>query len=377
MPTDYYELLGVQQSATEDELKRAYRQLARELHPDTSGGDAATEARFKEVTVAYETLRDPERRRRYDMFGPDMARGQGAGAGQGDPFGFGGANLGDIFEAFFGGGGGGFNAQGRAGQRRGNDAEVIVQLTLEEAVFGTQRDISLNLPTPCETCQGTGARPGTSPTTCAECRGVGQVQRVRQSFLGQMVTTTPCSRCHGLGQIITAPCDDCRGEGRRTTQRTLTVEVPAGVDDGATLRVPGGGPAAVRGGSSGDLFVHLKVAADERFERSGNDLVTTVHVSISQASLGVDADIATLDGSELIEIPPGTQSGKVVRLGGRGVPRLQGRGRGDLLVHVIVDTPVKLSKEEDALLRQLAELRGEQVAPPDTGLFSRIRSGFH
>jgi len=376
MPTDYYELLGVPRSATEDELKRAYRQLARELHPDATGGDATTEARFKEVTVAYETLRDPERRRRYDMFGPEMARGQGAG-GQGDPFGFGGANLGDIFEAFFGGAAGGFNAQGRPGQRRGNDAEVVVELTLEEAAFGAQRDISLNLPTPCETCQGSGARPGSSPTTCAECRGAGQVQRVRQSFLGQMVTTTPCSRCHGLGQIIASPCDDCRGEGRRTTQRTLTVEVPAGVDDGATLRVPGSGPAAVRGGSSGDLFVHLKVAPDERFERSGNDLVTTVHVSISQASLGVDADIDTLDGSELIEVPPGTQSGKVIRLGGRGVPRLQARGRGDLLVHVVVDTPVKLSKEEEALLRQLAELRGEQVAPPDTGLLSRIRSGFH
>ena len=378
MTVDYYELLGVARSANEDELKRAYRRLARELHPDANGGDPEAEARFKEVTLAYETLRDPERRRRYDMFGPEMARGQGAGpGGMSDPFGFGGANLGDIFEAFFGGAAGAAGGQPRPGPRRAADAEVLVELTLEQAAFGTQRDVTISLPTTCETCDGSGAQPGTAPTACRGCRGTGQVQRIRQSFLGQMVTTTPCPHCRGLGEVIASPCPDCRGDGRRTVQRTLTVEVPAGVDDGSTLRVPGGGPAAPRGGAPGDLLVHLKVAPDERFERSGNDLVTNAHVSLAQAALGAEVEIPTLEGTEVIEVPPGTQFGKVLRLGGRGIPRLQARGRGDLLVHVVVDTPAKLTKEEDELLRRFAELRGEAVTPPDNGLLSRIRSGFH
>ncbi len=378
MPRDYYELLGVSRNATEDELKRAYRRLARELHPDTSGGDTESEERFKEVTLAYETLRDPERRRRYDMFGPEAARGQGAGAGgMGDAFNFGG-NIGDIFEAFFGGAGSnGFGQQARPGARRGRDAEILVELTLEEAAFGIDREVALKLPVPCPTCSGSGARKGTTPTTCPECRGAGQVQRVRQSILGQMVTQSPCTRCQGLGEVISSPCQQCRGEGRITEERTLNVEVPAGVDDGATLRVSGAGPAAVRGGQNGDLFVHLRLKPHERFERAGNDLLTEVHVSFAQATLGTQLDIHTLDGAETLEISPGTQSDKVVKLSGRGVPRLRGRGRGDLLVRVVVDTPARLSKEEEELLRRFAELRGEAVAVHEPGLLSKIRSSFH
>ncbi|MGH9296727.1 MAG: molecular chaperone DnaJ [Acidimicrobiales bacterium] len=377
MATDYYELLDVSRDASEEELKRAYRRLARELHPDANPGDTASETRFKEVTIAYETLRDPERRRRYDMFGPEAVRGTGAGGGAGDPFGFG-VNLGDIFESFFGGQQGGFATQGgRSGTRRGSDAEVLCSLTLFEAAFGCEREITVSLPVVCETCDGSGARAGTSPTTCPECRGAGQVQRVRQSFLGQMVTATPCPRCHGLGETIASPCADCRGEGRRTKERSLTVEVPAGVDDGATLRVSGAGPAAVRGGVPGDLYVHLRVSPDSRFEREGTDLLTTVNVSLPQAALGTSVEIETLEGTHELQVPAGTQSGTVVRLGGGGIPRLRSRHRGDLLVTVNVETPSRLTKEEDDLLRQLAELRGEPVSPPDQGLLSRLRSSFH
>jgi molecular chaperone DnaJ len=369
--TDYYELLGVSRSANEDELKRAYRSLARELHPDATGGDAETDARFKEVTLAYETLRDPERRRRYDMFGPEGVRGSGAGSGGGDPFGFGG-NLGDIFDAFFGGGG--LGGQTRPGARKGADAELILDLSLTEAAFGATRDVSLTTAVACSTCSGSGARAGTSPSTCGDCRGSGQVQRVRQSLLGQMVTATVCGRCQGTGETVASPCPQCRGLGRRNEERTLSVAVPPGVDSGATLRLTGSGAAGPRGGQAGDLYVHLRVARDDRFERSGNDLVATVHVSFAQAALGTELTVETLDGTSVVEVPSGTQSGKIVRLAGLGVPRLRARGRGDLLVHIVVDTPVKLSKEEDELLRRLAELRDEEVAPPDHGLFSRLRS---
>jgi molecular chaperone DnaJ len=372
MTQDFYELLGVSRSATEDELKRAYRQLARELHPDTKPGDAEAEARFKLVTVAYETLRDPERRRRYDMFGPDAVRGTGAGPANGD-FGFAGG-LGDLFDAFFSQG---FSTAGQRGARRqGADAEIVLQISLAEAVFGTRHEVNLKAPVACTTCSGSGAREGTSSTTCPECRGTGQIQRVRQSILGQMVTATQCGRCSGLGKVVASPCPDCRGEGRRVEDRNLTVEIPAGVDDGATLRITGAGAAALRGGEPGDLYVHLRVAPDSRFERSGTDLVTTLHLSVAQAALGTEVELDTLDGPFALSVPPGVQTGRVLKVAGHGVPRLRGGRRGDLLVSVFVDTPVKLSKEEDELLRKLAALRGEQVQPPDPGLFSRLRSAF-
>ncbi|HKH87818.1 MAG TPA: molecular chaperone DnaJ [Acidimicrobiales bacterium] len=371
MTTDYYDLLGVERGASEDDLKRAYRALARELHPDANGGDAESEARFKEVTLAYETLRDPERRRRYDMFGPESVRGSGAGSG-GDPFGFGATNLGDFFDAFFGGGGAG--GGGRAAARQGANVEVIVDLTLHEAAFGVTKDVSINTPVTCRACSGSGARAGTTPSSCPDCRGAGQVQRVRQSFLGQMVTAMPCGRCQGTGEVVASPCPDCRGQGRRNEDRTLSVNVPAGVDTGSTLRVPGSGAAALRGGVAGDLYVHLRVADDERFERSGDDLLTRLHVSFAQAALGASLDVETLDGVSRVDVAAGTQSGKVTRLSGVGVSRLRGRGRGDLLVEIVVDTPTKLSKEEHELLRQLAELRGEEVAQHEHGLFGRLRS---
>ncbi len=374
MPTDYYELLGVHRDASQDEIKRAYRQRARELHPDTNPDDPSAEAQFKEITVAYETLSDPERRRRYDTFGPE---GAAAGAG-GDPFGFGGG-ISDIFDAFFGGGSGGFGRGGfggQAGPPRGADLEIVADIEFETAVFGGEEDITVRTALACETCQASGAAPGTAPVTCPDCGGTGQVRRVRQSILGQMVTAGPCSRCGGLGEFIERPCPDCRGEGRRVQDKTYTVDIPAGVDTGSTLRLTGRGAAGVRGGGYGDLYVHVRVRPHPRFMRDGYELVHDLHVPLTQAVLGAHLSFDTLDGEEDLVIPRGTQSGRVFRLRNRGVPHVEGRGRGDLLVRVSVDTPADISREEEQLLRQLAELRGESVAPPDTGFLSRIKSAF-
>jgi molecular chaperone DnaJ len=366
---DLYEVLGVSRDASDEELKRAYRRKARELHPDTNPDDPAAEAEFKQVTVAYEVLCDPERRRQYDLFGL-----QGLMGGQGGPewqtFGEGG--LGDLFEAFFGAMGA--TRRGTAGPGPGPDAEVVLRLSLAEAAFGAERSIEVRLPVACEACGATGAAPGTTASRCSDCQGTGEQRRVRQSILGQMVTSSPCTRCQGAGSTIATPCPTCRGEGRTTTASTLVVDVPAGVEDGSTMRLSGRGPVGFRGGPNGTLFVHLGVEHDARFERHGDDLHTVATVSIAQAALGATVAIATLEGDETIDVERGTQPGTVLRLRQRGVTHLRGRGRGDLHVHVAVDVPAELDGESEALLRQLATHRGEEVAEPHVGLLSRLRT---
>ena len=372
MTTDFYELLEVPREASADDLKRAYRALARKLHPDTNP-DPAAEERFKEITVAYEVLSDPEKRQRYDRYGVE-------GLG-GDPFaGFTGGGINDIFEAFFGGGspfgGGGGGRRAPAGPPRGQDLEVVADLTFEEAVFGARHAVSVRTAVACEDCEATGAKPGTEPITCLECAGVGQVQRVRQSFLGQMVTSSVCPRCGGQGQVISDPCPTCRGEGRTIEERTYTVDIPAGVDTGSTLRLSGRGAVGPRGGAHGDLYVHVRAKAHERFTRDGFDLHCELPISFAQATLGAHLGFDTLDGSEDLVIPRGTPSGKEFRLRGRGVPHLERRSRGDLIVRAVVDVPTDLGPEEEDLLRQFAEQRGDSVAPADAGFLSRIRSAF-
>jgi len=373
---DLYALLGVHPGATDDEIKRAYRKRARELHPDANGGDVEAEARFKEVSVAYEVLRDPERRARYDRLGPEGVFGPGARAGgAGSPFDFEGG-LGDIFEAFFGQMGGAGPRQRRGGPMPGADAEVTLRLEFAEAVFGAQKDLSVRLPAQCATCAGSGARAGSEPERCPECGGSGELRRVRQTLLGQMVTASACGRCQGTGEIIPDPCPDCRGEGRRMEDRTLVVEVPPGVDEGSTLRLAARGPAGQRGGPNGSLYVHLAVDPDPRFEREGDDLHSVVHIGVAQAALGVELDVETVEEPQHVVLPMGTQSGHVVRLKGVGVPHLRSRGRGDHFLHVVVDTPTDLSERQEQLLRELAEERGEDVSGHHghDGVFSRLRS---
>jgi len=371
---DLYELLGVRRDASDEEIKRAYRARARELHPDTNHGNPESEARFKQVTVAYEVLRDPERRARYDRYGPEGVFGSQAGAGG---FNFEGG-LSDIFEAFFGSMGGA--APRRRGPQPGSDAEVRVDLEFAEAVFGCRKEISVRLPQTCASCAGRGTAPGTDPVACADCQGTGELRRVRQSLLGQVVTSVACSRCGGTGEMIPDPCRDCRGEGRRMEESTFTVEVPAGVEDGSTLRLAERGAAGQRGGPNGSLYVHLGVIPDARFERQADNLHTTLRVTMAQAALGLETEVESLDGAQRVVLAPGTQHGFVERIRGAGVPHLRGRGRGDLFVHVLVETPTGLTPEQDELLRQFAAARGEDVAARGSGggegVFSRIRSAF-
>ena len=370
--SDHYETLGVERNATDDEIKRAYRDLARRLHPDSNPDDPGAEERFKEVTAAYEVLRDPERRRRYDVFGDNGGRGPaGPGAGAGDPF----SGFGDLFDAFFGGDPFGSRRQ-PGGPMRGDDAETIVDLTLAEAAFGTTHTIEARLPVECPRCDGSGCEPGTFPTRCDVCGGEGEVRQVRRSILGQIMTSSPCGVCAGTGRRILTQCKDCRGDGRVMSQRTIDVDVPAGVDDGTRLRLAGRGAAAARGGPPGDLYVTIRVAATPEFERHGDDLLAVRRIGIAQAALGTELEIEALDGSHSVSVPPGTQPGQLFRIKGAGVPSLRGRGRGDLLVRVDVEIPTKLDDEEAELLHRLADHRSETVAPPSKGVFARLKSAF-
>ena len=373
--SDLYELLGVRRDASDEELKRAYRAKAREFHPDANQGDADNGDRFKEISLAYAVLKDPERRARYDRFGAEGVFGPGAGGGgPGDPFAGG---LGDLFDAFFNGMGGATAGRSRrTGPTPGPDAELVLRLDFREAVFGVQRDVDVQTPVHCDTCEGTGAKPGSSPVRCPECQGAGELRRVRQSILGQVITAVPCPRCQGTGQAIDNPCPDCHGEGRRNERRTLTVDIPAGVDDGSTLRLAGHGPAGFRGGPNGALFVHISVQPDEVFERSGVDLHAAVHVPVTMAALGGSIGFDTLDDRRELAIAAGTHTGAVIQLKGMGVPKLRGRGRGDLFIHVEVDTPTDLDEHQRELLVALASARGEDLgeAPHGEGIFSKLRS---
>lgn len=375
---DFYELLGVPRDASADAMKKAYRQRARELHPDSNPGDSSAEEKFKQVAHAYEVLSDPEQRARYDRFGEAGVGGTGTAGGPNVGDMFGGGGLGDLFDSLFGGGGNPFGG-GRsrpAGPPRGQDLEVVVDISFEQAVFGATVPVEVRTAVRCDDCGGSGAGEGTQPVTCSECSGRGQVQRVRQSMLGQMVTTSVCPRCNGLGQIIATPCKGCNAEGRRVIDKTYQVDVPAGVDTGSTLRLTGRGAVGPRGGAAGDLYVHIRVAPHELFTRDGDDLVHVLPVSIAQAALGAKFSLSTLDGDEEVVVPAGTQPGREITFRGKGVHRLQGRGRGDLRVHVDVRVPTKLTEFEAELLKKFAESRGEQVGAAEPGLFSRIKSAF-
>jgi molecular chaperone DnaJ len=369
---DFYELLGVGRGASADELKRAYRKRARELHPDANPNNPAAEEEFKEVSRAYEVLSDPQSRARYDQFGE--AGVGGAAGGGGDPFT---AGFGDIFDTFFGGASPFGGQRGPSGPPRGQDLEVVADVSFEDAVFGCEHELTVRTAVRCDDCAGSGAQSGTAPQQCSECRGTGQVRRIRQSMLGQMVTASPCGRCNGIGEIIATPCRTCRGEGRTIAERTFTVEIPAGIAGGQTLRLGGRGAAGPRGGAIGDLYVHVRVADHDRYRREEDDLVTDVVVSLAQAALGTTLTLPTLDGDEELVVPAGVQHGREFVLRGRGVPRLvssgRSRGRGDLRARIVVEVPTDLTSEQRELLRRFAESRGEDVAA-DESLLSKIKS---
>jgi len=361
---DYYEVLGVQRDASQEEVKSAFRKLARETHPDANPDDPAAENRFRAIAEAYEVLSDPQKRARYD-------RGETFG-GQ-DLFSqFGG--LEDILQQFFGGGFGGFSGFGgqRGGPQRGRDIAVRLDLDLHGAAFGLEREVAFNTNVRCEHCGGVGAEPGHDPIMCSTCNGQGRVQAARQTLLGAMMTVTDCPDCAGSGKRIDHPCSVCSGEGRHVGERSLTVEVPQGVDTGTRLRLSGKGGAGQRNAPAGDVYVEIRVKEDERFQRVGDDLHHRVQVGFTEATFGTEVEVPLLDGeTETLEIPKATQPETVYRLGKKGVPHLQRRGRGDLLVHVEVTVPTDLEDDEEDALRSYAELRGEQPAAKKRGLFRR------
>lgn len=368
--TDLYDLLGVSASASQAELKRAFRKKAKDLHPDRNSAPDA-ETKFKQVNAAYDVLSDPDKRQRYDRHG--MA---GVNGGQGGGHGFAGFEdgngFGDIFDAFFRG-----TSTRRAGPQRGADLRTTVTLTFEEAVFGATRDLEYDRVQTCQACSGGGSKPGSRPGVCSDCDGHGEVRRAQQSLFGQFVNVVTCQRCEGSGEIVTDPCVECRGRGAYRQGAKHTIEIPAGIDDDSQIRVNGGGDAGRLGGPAGHLFLEIQVQPHEHFLRADHDLIYDLPLNVAQAALGAEVEVPTIDGEPAsLQVKPGTQHGTVLTVRGKGVPHLRGSGRGDLKVRLHVVTPSDLTEEQRELLGGLADSLGTPVLPADSSLFGRIRDAF-
>lgn len=370
---DLYETLGVHRDSTADEIKKAYRKLAREYHPDVNP-DPGVKDRFKEITAAYEVLSDVNKRQKYDLGGDPFSQFGGE-----QNFGFG-----DIMDAFFGGGG---SRGPRSRARAGQDALIGVELNLEEVTFGTERELTVETAVRCEKCHGTGCADNSKPQTCGICKGRGEIQQVTRSFIGNVMTSRPCNNCSGYGSVIPTPCSECAGDGRVRSRRTINVKIPAGVENGNRIHMAGQGEVGPGGGPAGDLYVEIVEKPHDHLIRDGKDLHLSIAISMAAAALGATVTVDTLDGEQSVEIKPGTQSADAVTLKGFGVTKLRGGGRGDLIVHVEVITPQKLSKEEQELLKKFASLRGEKSGNfqlysrnekhNDHGLFGRFRDAFN
>ena len=370
---DYYKDLGISREATAEEIKRAYRRMARRLHPDVNPVQGAEEE-FKKISQAYDVLSDADKKRSYDMGADPYAAAGAGGAGFGQGFSFS-----EVMDAFFGGQA---TTRGpRSRQQRGQDALVRLDIDLGEAVFGAEEELTIDTAVTCGTCHGDGAQPGTGTSTCAVCRGRGEVQTVQRSFLGQVMTTRPCQACQGFGEVISNPCFECSGQGRVRTRRTLKLRVPAGVDSGTRIQLAGEGEVGPGGGPGGDLYVEVAVRPHETYTRRGDDLHCTLELPMSAAALGTSFKLSTFDGKTDLVIAPGTQAGDTSTMRGLGVTHLRGSGRGDLIVHANVQTPTKLTPEQEDLLQQLAVLRGEErpegrLEPLEKGLLGKLRDAF-
>jgi len=386
---DFYDILGVTKSASAEEIKKAYRKLAIKYHPDKNPDDKAAEDKFKEAAEAYEVLSNPEKKKRYDQYGH---AGVGGAAGGGGGYGGGGMNMDDIFSQFgdiFGGGGGspfdsffggGGQSRGGGGRRvaKGSNLRIKVKLTLEEIANGAEKKIKVNKQITCKTCDGSGAKDKGSVSTCKTCGGSGAVRRVTNTILGQMQTTATCPTCHGSGQQITAKCGSCHGEGTVRGEETITINIPAGVSEGMQLSMAGKGNAAPNGGVPGDLIILIEELPHDTLKREGNNIVYDLHVSIIDAALGFSAEVPTIDGKAKIKIEPGTQSGKLLRLKGKGIPEINSYHRGDEIIHVNIWTPKALSTEERALLEKLRESPNFKPQPGknDKSFFDKMKEYF-
>ncbi len=370
---DFYEVLGVSKGTSDADIKKAYRKLAKQYHPDVNPDDKAAEAKFKEVNEAYEVLSDPQKKARYDQFGHagvDPNGFSGAGAGFGD-FDFGG--IGDIFESFFGGSGFGRSSRSRTGPQKGADLKYAVELSFEEAAFGMEKELTINRHEACGKCGGSGAKAGTSPATCTQCNGTGQMQYKQSTPFGQFVNVKTCDACHGEGKIITNPCPACSGKGRVRKTVKINLNIPAGIDDGQTMSLRGEGDPGAKGGPAGDLFVTIRVKPHSLFKRQGNDVVCDMPITFVQAALGSELEVPTLDGKVKYNIPEGTQTGSIFRLKGKGIPYLRGSGRGDQYVKVEIEVPKKLNEKQKAALKEFAEISGDDVHEQRKGFFDKMK----
>ena len=380
MARDYYALLGLRRDAGQDEIKRAYRRLARELHPDVNP-DPETQEKFKEISQAYEVLSDPEKRQMYDL-GADPFATSTPGAGGFGGFGASGFPFSEFVDAVFGAAGASTSRGPRSRARRGRNATIRIELDLAECAFGATRELTVDTAVVCPTCSGEGTAPGTHPVTCEVCGGRGEISRVQRSFLGQVMTTQPCPACRGYATVLPRPGPECDGDGRVRTRRTMKVRIPAGVEDGTHIQLAGEGETGPGGGPPGDLFLEVVQRPHAIFERQGDDLHCTLTIPMVAAALGATVQVESLDGPSDVDIRPGTQSGQVIPLYGLGVKHLNGNGRGDLVIHVTVETPTRLDTEQEKLMRELAKLRGEEqppgkFQPGQQGFFSRLRDAFN
>ena len=372
---DYYEVLGVQKGASEPDIKKAYRKLAKENHPDLNPGDKEAEARFMEINEAYEVLSDSDKRARYDQFGfagvdPNYAAQNGGYGGFDGGFDFG--DLGDIFGSFFGGGFGG-GTRSRTGPQRGESLRMALTIAFEEAAFGCEKEVSLERVEQCETCGGSGAAPGTSPETCSNCGGTGTVQQRRQTPMGVFATTSPCPRCGGKGKIIPSPCKECGGSGQVRRHKTVMVSIPAGIDNGQIISLRGQGNAGKNGGPAGDLQIVVSVQRHQLFRRDGADVYCDAPITFTQAVLGGELEIPTIDGKVKYDIPEGTQTGTTFRLRGKGIPNVNGRGRGDQYVTVNIETPRNLNREQKEALRRFSETLKENNYKERKSFFDKFK----
>jgi len=375
---DYYEVLGVPRDATEDEIKKAYRQLVKKYHPDLNPDNKEEcEAKLKEINEAYEVLSDPEKRAKYDRFGHAGVDPQSAGSYGQDFGGFG--DFGDLFDDIFDIFGGGFtsSARRRQGPVRGADLRYDLTIDFREAVFGTEKEIQVRRTETCQTCHGTGAKPGTGKVTCPTCNGLGEVRYAQRTPFGQFIRTSTCTTCGGTGEIIKEKCSTCSGRGKVVKTRRIKVKVPAGVDTGSVISMRGEGEAGERGGPNGDLYIYINVLEDKVFKRSGNDIYVKVPISFTEAALGAEIEVPTLEGIEKFNIPEGTQTGTEFKLKNRGVPNLKGYGRGDLFFTVEVQVPTKLTEKQKQLLREFAKEMGDNIRENKKGFFKKMKDAFN
>ncbi|AOY77567.1 molecular chaperone DnaJ [Clostridium formicaceticum] len=369
---DYYEVLGVDKNASPEEIKKSYRKLAMKYHPDRNPGDQVAEEKFKELNEAYEVLSSPEKKQRYDQFG--HAGMNGAGGGFDGHAGFGGFEdiFGDIFDMF----GGGFSSRRRSGPQKGADIKYEQSISFEEAAFGTEKTVEFHKYENCQTCNGSGAKPGTSKKTCAHCKGTGEVRYVQRTPLGQIVNVKACDQCGGDGQIIESPCPTCKGKGKERKRKKIKVKIPAGVDNGSIIPLRGEGEPGLKGGPYGDLYVILRVLPHKIFERDGYNVLCEIPITFVQAALGEDLEVPTLEGKVKYKIPEGTQSGTIFRLRGKGIQNPKGYGKGDQYVKVVVETPKNLTEKQKEMLKQFAAESGEEIHQNRKSFFDKVKDVF-